>query len=452
MEQTEKMTGTKEYDFQRVPPEGRRKTIDMVFLWFGAAMVSQLYIAGCNLGVQTGGFVSGMRCILWGAVFLGIFTSMSGYIGAYTHCNTTLNCRFAFGSKGVALPACYIADIPIYGVIVMALGRVLGILIPTVDPVVWCMIISILLVTNSFVGLKAMVILNKLAFPLLLVTTLYGVFRVHMITPGGLLGIVEVTTIPVMTFAAGVNLVIGTWAAGSSRAADYLRYCRRKRDAFIAIAFGFVTGYTLCIGGGCLFGAATGMSDIGDMLVALGMLGIGSFMFFVQNWTSNEWVGYITQQSVPQTIKILTGKEFPARYMVIFIACFSMIVSTLDLSRIYTPIMNTVAAVMPVIGCVSLVDFFVFNKTKFHWTGHYDVYHMDPNDAELMHHKFNWCWVPAVIIGIAANYMFDFGIPAINGFLSTAVVYIACTLINYSMGVQKKETAKNDCIAPEICE
>ena len=77
---------------------------------------------------------------------------------------------------------------------------------------------------------------------------------------------------------------------------------------------------------------------------------------------------------------------------------------------------------------------------------------MDPNDEELMHHKFNWCWVPAIILGVAANYVLDFGIPAINGFLTAAVVYIACVFINYAMGAQKKETKKNTYLAPEICE
>ena len=103
-------------DFQYEPvPEGKRQNwYDLVFVWFGAAMVAQLYQAGVTVTIGTGGLPNGLKAILGGALFLALFTALSGYVGYKTHCNAALSSRFAYGSVGVAIPGFHIADIGWY--------------------------------------------------------------------------------------------------------------------------------------------------------------------------------------------------------------------------------------------------------------------------------------------------------------------------------------------------
>ena len=73
-------------DFQYEPvPEGKRQNwYDLVFVWFGAAMVAQLYQAGVTVTIGTGGLPNGLKAILGGALFLALFTALSGYVGYKT--------------------------------------------------------------------------------------------------------------------------------------------------------------------------------------------------------------------------------------------------------------------------------------------------------------------------------------------------------------------------------
>ena len=122
-------------DFQYEPvPEGKRQNwYDLVFVWFGAAMVAQLYQAGVTVTIGTGGLPNGLKAILGGALFLALFTALSGYVGYKTHCNAALSSRFAYGSVGVAIPGFHIADIGWYVVNAAMFCSILVTLFPAID-------------------------------------------------------------------------------------------------------------------------------------------------------------------------------------------------------------------------------------------------------------------------------------------------------------------------------
>ncbi|OUN06518.1 hypothetical protein B5G43_08915 [Flavonifractor sp. An92] len=446
--EVEKKTNSSGDDFQYEPvPASQRKTwYDLTFVWFGAAMVAQLYQAGVSVTIGTGGLPTGLQSILIGALFLAFFTALNGFIGYKTHCNSALSSRYAYGSLGVAIPGFHIADIGWYVVNAAMFCSILVSLFPAVDVRVWCILISMLFITNNYVGFSKMVILNRFAFPVLLITGLYGIYRCGQM-PGGFGAIWSATYPQTMTVNAGVAMVIGTWAAGCSRAADYMRFAKDAKSSFIASFLGFFFGFCLCIVCGAIWGAATGTSVIADTLSMLGMVGLGALMFFLQNWATCEHSSYITSTSLPITIEVVTKKRVPRRFIVLGVGLIAVCISGLDIQSYYVPFCSFLGYLIPPIAAVSIADYFILSKTKYHWTGHKNYYDMDVNSEDVTHHKFNWATVPALIAGLLLGWKLNWGISSVNAFVGTVVVYTVASLILYAAGMQKKEVARNEALA-----
>ena len=319
-------------------------------------------------------------------------------------------------------------------------------LFPAVDVRVWCILISMLFITNNYVGFSKMVILNRFAFPVLLITGLYGIYRCGQM-PGGFGAIWSATYPQTMTVNAGVAMVIGTWAAGCSRAADYMRFAKDAKSSFIASFLGFFFGFCLCIVCGAIWGAATGTSVIADTLSMLGMVGLGALMFFLQNWATCEHSSYITSTSLPITIEVVTKKRVPRRFIVLGVGLIAVCISGLDIQSYYVPFCSFLGYLIPPIAAVSIADYFILSKTKYHWTGHKNYYDMDVNSEDVTHHKFNWATVPALIAGLLLGWKLNWGISSVNAFVGTVVVYTVASLILYAAGMQKKEVARNEALA-----
>lgn len=57
-----------DFQYEPVPKEKRQNWYDLVFVWFGAAMVAQLYQAGVTVTIGTGGLSNGLKAIFGGGI------------------------------------------------------------------------------------------------------------------------------------------------------------------------------------------------------------------------------------------------------------------------------------------------------------------------------------------------------------------------------------------------
>ncbi len=439
-------TSTDDFQYEPVPVSHRKSWVDLTFVWFGAAMVAQLYQAGVTVTISTGGLSNGLKAILGGALFLALFTALNGYVGYKTHCNAALSSRYAYGSVGVAIPGCHVADIGWYVVNAAMFCSILNTLWPTIDIKVWAILISMLFITNNYIGFSKMVILNKITVPVLIFTGLFGIWRCSQLS-GGLSGIFDNVFPQTMTVGAGVSMVVGTWAAGCSRAADYMRFAKGAKDSFLASFLGFFFGFMLCIVTGAIWGATTGTSEIAATLSTLGMVGLGALMFFLQNWATCEHSSYITSTSLPITIEVVTKKKFPRRFIVLGVGLLAVCICGLDIQSYYVPFCSFLGYLIPPIAAVSIADFFIMSKTKYHWTGHTHYYDMDVNSEDVTHHKFNWAVIPALLAGLLLGWKLNWGISSLNAFVGTVVVYCLFCVIFCAAGFQKKENELNKQLA-----
>lgn len=426
----------------RVPLSERVTWTKLTFVWFGAAMVAQLYQCGVTVGTGMGTLTNSLIAIFFGALCLAIFVALNGIIGYVTGCNAALTGRYAYGSVGAVIPAFHIADIGWFVVMNAIFANILHTVYPAIDIRVYCILISMLFITNNYVGFNQMVILNRLAFPILFCVGMYGLWRVHTL-PGGLSGVFDKTYPETYSMTTAITMVIGTWVAGCSRAADYFRYAARAKDAIISSFLGFFFGFTLCIVCGAIWGAATGTTVIGDTLVVLNMVILGMIMFFVQTWTTAEHSSYVTSTALPTVVDIVAKKKLPRRYVVLMVGIIGICITGLDIQNYYVPFISFLGYFLPVIGAITITDYFVLSKTEHHWTGHRNYYKIDVNSEEVMHHKFNPATIPALLIGVIVAWKLNWGVPALNSFFSACISYVVFTFIFNSAGCRAKEMAKN---------
>lgn len=439
-----------DYAYSSVPKEARESWPTLTFAWFGAAMFVGLYYAGVEIGTSMGNLANSLKAIFAGGLFLGLFVALNGIIGYKTGCNAALTGTYSFGSKGVAIPGFHVADIGWYIMMTAQFAAIVNTVFPAVDIRVYCILFSMLFVTNGLIGFKQMANLNKIAMPILLFVGLYGVYKVNLMQDGGLGSLWSKEFPNTMTMATAITAVVGTWVSGSSRAADYFRFARKPSDCIIAAFLGFFGGFIICIGCGVFWGAGTGSTDIGLTLTTLGIVIIGLLMFFLQTWTTNEHSAYVTSTALPVSYEVITGgKRISRRLIIALVATLAVVFAGLRVENYYIPFISFLGLFIPVIGAISIADFYIMSKTKYHWTGHKDYYSIDISSNDVKHHTFNLATVPALVIGFLIGWKSTFGIPAFNSLIGTIVVYCIFTVIFYMAGLQKKEIEKNNKLALE---
>lgn len=431
----------KDDDFSNipVPMEYRHKWTHVMFVWFGAAMVAQLYLAGVNLSLGTGSMAKAFMAIIGGSLFLGAFVALNGIIGQKTGCNCALSSTYAYGSKGVMIPSFHIADIGWYVVNIAIFAEILHVLIPAVDARVFCILFCYLFITNGYVGFNQMVILNRIAAPILILVSIIGLVKIQIMNPGGIATLFDKVFPTTMSLGAGITAVIGTWSAGASRAADYFKYSKKTKDTLLASFVGFTLGFFLCIGCGVIWGGFSESTSIGKTLALLSITTLGGIMFFVQTWTTSEHSAYITSTSLPIAYKALTGKHLPRRFIVLACGIIGIFIAGLNIENYYIPFISFLGAVIPVLGGIVIADFFIVSRTDYHWTGIKNIYKISVLSEAVQKNKFNPCTIPALVVGVCIGLFVKTGIASVNAIISTIIVYVVVSII-YSKLFNKKNT------------
>jgi cytosine permease len=423
--------GSEDFSGERIPNKLRLRWPMLTVVWFGAAMFVGLYYTGMEMGTQMGSLTNALTAIGLGAAFLCIFLILTGIVGQRTGASTALIGIYAFGRKGAAIPAFHIADIGWFIVMIAQFVVIVEYFVPWVDGRVLAALCSMLFLTNGFVGVKQMARLNLIALPILAFVGVYSIFRVGAVADGGIAGLFSHSGEATMTVTAGITVVVGTWISGASRAADYFRWARSTGDVVKSSILGFTLGFLLCIIAGALWGAALGYQGIPEILIALGagMVPLGLLMFSFQTWTTNEHSGYVTSNSLPVFFETLTGKTVPRRYINIGIAFISMLVAGLGVENYFIPFISFLGVFIPVIGAISLTDYFIMSKTKFHWSGQRGYYSLELTDERVQRNLMNWAVLPALIIGFVIGFFLDWGVASVNAILGTAIAYVLSCLI-----------------------
>lgn len=399
-----------------VPHYARRGIVTMFMIMLGFTFFSASMWVGKELadGLDFGGFIASL---IIGGLILSLYTGLLGYVGAETGMSLDLLARKAFGSKGSYLPSAMISFTQIgwFGVGIAMFA----------DPVqaflkgsgyncnIWIPIIiaGVLMTASAYWGIKALTIVSVIAVPAIAIGGGFSAIKVFVDNPDAWNTLHTFTPDQgkALTLSAAIALTVGSFISGGTCTPDFVRFAKTRKTAVITTAIAFFAGNTLMF----LFGAVGGMfydtNDISVVLVKQGLLIPGIIVLGLNIWTTNDNALYTSGLGLSN----ITG--LPKRYIVLFNGLLGTVLA-LYLYNNFCGYLSMLNTFIPPVGAVLAADFFVIRKCGKNY---------EPLDELKNASKISFAAVIAWAAGGAvAFFTTNWGISAINGMLTSAVVYI----------------------------
>lgn len=402
-----------DYSTVTVPQSKRRSFANMLFLMLGFTFCSSSMMVGAQLG---NGFdlPNFLLVILLGGLLLSAYTGMLGYIGSRTGYSLDLLCRRAFGRVGSYLPSTIIVITQIGW-----FGVVLGLFsVPTAEVLHinpwWVVIIGgVLMTASSYYGVKGLIIISAISVPLVVLLGCYSVGAATI--AGG--GIVEVFAKKSggLSFMIGIDLVVASFVSGGTTTPNFTRYSRTPLGGLMVTVAAFLFGNSLMFIFGAAGGAFTGKNDIFYVMIAQGLIIPALFVLGTNTWTTNDNSLY----SCGLGLANLTRRN---PRPLILIAGIIGTLASLWLRDNFVNWLIFLSAILPPIGMVLILDYFVHRKRYQPKTRPYRGVFIGP--------------VLSVGAGvIAGTVLKGYGISAINGMVVSSIVYL---LWSYAAKLKKE--------------
>ena len=431
LNQLNKLTGD-DYSTTPVPKKERLPTVIPMIAWTGFAMFMPTYIVGAQIGISSGTLTRAIIMIVIGTLFLAAYVSAHGQIGIATGYSCAMLASYSFGRKGAFIPAFNFGDAGWAVVIIGLFSWQVGPLF-NLDPRIIALGIGVLMLTATFVGLKGAFWINMVQFIIMMFVGITGIITAIRGVPGGFPTLFSQDYPNTMSWAVGITSVIGLFANGASRGADLIRWCKSPGRGWLVGLFAFGVGAMFCSIAGAFIAAATGITDIYNALIYMGMPVGAVLIYFCLSWTTTDMSGYASSLGISCIPKLLFNKEVSRRRVAIILSAIIVILAACGLHVYMEQWLLLMGTLLPAMGGVMFADYYVMNKTKYHWIekGCYTKYLVD--DPQVAKRSFNWYCVPALVLGGAFGYytamVNEWGIPAINSIVLSMLVYVAvCTV------------------------
>ena len=395
-----------DYSTVTVPKNHRRSFVNMLFLMLGFTFCSSSMMVGAQLGngFDLPGF---LLVILLGGILLSAYTGMLGYIGSRTGYSLDLLCRRAFGRVGSYLPSTVIVITQIGW-----FGVVLGLFsVPTAEVLQvnpwWVVIIGGGLMTaSSYYGVKGLIVISAISVPLVVLVGCYSVGAATV--EGGGLAEIFARKSGGISFMVGIDLVVASFVSGGTTTPNFTRYSRTPLGGVLVTVAAFLLGNSLMFIFGAAGGALTGKDDIFYVMIAQGLIIPALFVLGTNTWTTNDNSLY----SCGLGLANLTRRN--PRPLILISGAIGTLAS-LWLRDNFVNWLIFLSAILPPIGMVLILDYFVHRKRYQPKTRPYRGVFIGP--------------VVAVGAGVVAGtFLKGHGISAINGMVVSSAVYLLWAL------------------------
>ncbi|PSU35964.1 cytosine permease [Photobacterium lutimaris] len=396
------MAGDNNYSLGAVPQEARKGVASLTMVMLGLTFFSASMWTGGTLGTGLS-YDDFFLAVLIGNLILGIYTSFLGYIGASSGLSTHLLARFSFGSKGSWLPSLLLGGTQVgwfgVGVAMFAIPvhKATGI-----DTNILILISGLLMTATVYFGIAALMILSAIAVPAIALLGGYSVFEAVGST-GGIDGLKAITPENPIEFSTALALVVGSFVSAGTLTADFVRFGKRPMGAVMVTMTAFFIGNSLMFIFGAAGAAATGQSDISEVMIAQGLLIPAVIVLGLNIWTTNDNALYASGLGFSN----VTG--LPSKYL----SMANGLIGTLCALWLYNNFvgwLTFLSAAIPPIGGIIIADF-LKNRHRY----------KDFANAEFK--TVNWAAIIGVAVGVAAGHLLP-GVVPINAVLGGAISYL----------------------------
>jgi cytosine permease len=413
-------------------PEQRRNAAPMLLLAFGWGFLITGLLVGGGLGAGQPFWPD----LVWNS-FLGnlvnfVVGALVGYMGYQTACHSALLYRMVYGNVGAYVPVLFLTVLLVFwqGIVVGAFSFAW---VQTFDSP-WFYAVAVfaglLYTVTTYFGVKG---LEDVALPASLILTAVLIYAgwYNVDKAGGwdaflALSAATAAKNPISNLQA-INIVIGSWIVGAVVMPEYTRFAK---SAWVAIAIPFIV---LIVAQwflqfvGAMGGVVSGNADFTGYMrtagTAISLFGLIAMSFAL--WTTGDANLYLP---AIQTASIFRR---PKRVMVVILGLLGTVIG-LGIYQRFMDFIGTLANIVPPLIGPVIVDYYVFNKRRFH--------------VELLNRLPAWnpLAVIAFITGAAASFYPPAWIAAglyalLVSMIVYAILYIGARVAGVKIGHAKAE-------------
>ena len=423
MSQTlEKEVLQQEFESTPVPADKRRSLLSVSSVWAGFPMIITGAMTGATL-VHGLGFGGGLAAMVIGNALLFVYVGMLSGLGAKTGFNFSLQASRTFGRTGYIVCSALLSTLVIgwfavqTGLVGASMESAFGL-----NAAIVALVAGILFTLFTLLGIRALAIIGAISVPLFLAL---GVYAAIQATSGGVdVWGYEGDGASSLALGVGVTLVFALFADSGTMTADFTRWAKTPRQAWIATSTAFPVGNLFAmIVGGIIAAATAGTGDLFGIIAGQGgIFPILAIAFLVVNLGSvcthclyNGAVGWSA---------IVKGKM---RVLTVVLGAIGILVATLGVWSFFIDWLNLLGVIVPPIGAIIIVDQLVVRRGTL-------------TDDVV---GFRWQPFAAWAIGSVAALAINFAAPS----WSTVVVGLVVSAVAYpALGMPARTASRTPAI------
>ncbi|QCB94150.1 cytosine permease [Cellulomonas shaoxiangyii] len=339
-----------EFENAPVPADRRRGVLSVSAVWAGFPLILTSALTGATL-VNGLGFQRGALAMVLGNLLLFVYVGTLGALSARTGHNFSLQASRTLGSKG------YVAASGLLSTLVLGWFAVQTGLVGSsvteqfdVSGVLVTVVAGALFTVGTLAGIRALTVIGAISVPLFLVLGVVATMRAA--TDGGAVWNYAGTG-DALALGAGVSLVFALFADSGTMAADFNRWSRSPRQAWVSVATAFPVGCLVAmLLGGVVAAATAGAGDTFGVLTGMGgaMPAIAVVLLFVNlgsvcmHCLYNAAVGWsnLTRRTMRQATVVL--------------GALGIVLAVAGIADHFVDWLNLLGVIVPPIGAVLIVD------------------------------------------------------------------------------------------------
>jgi cytosine permease len=343
---------TDEYESEPVPAHARRSLLSVASVWAGFPMIITSAVTGATL-VRGLGFGGGLIAIVIGNALLLLYVGTLSMLAARTGRNFALQATETFGRTGYVLCSGLLSTL-VLGWFAVQTGLVgesmAGVF--EVNKTMIVLLAGVLFTAFTLLGIRALSIIGQISVPLFLIIGIVAAVQAAGDSQRNILGYQGDPSASI-ALGTGVTLVFALFADSGTMTADFTRWAKTSRDAWIATATAFPIGNGIAmVIGGFIAAAAGGSGDVFSILAGNGgVIAAIAVIFLFVNLGSvcthclyNSAVGW--SNILHSRMRILT----------LGLGLLGIIAATAGIWDFFIDWLNLLGVIVPPIGAIIIVD------------------------------------------------------------------------------------------------
>lgn len=289
-----------------------------------------------------------------------------GAIGSKTRMSSYLLVRIAFGDIGAAfvniafaisLLGWFGVNINIFADAVTRLAvSNFDLALPALPVAIFA---SLCMTITTLIGFRAINILAMLMIPVLVVVTF--ILAYSSLGEQSLSSLLAIEKTATLSLGGGISAIVGAIIIGAIILPDITRFIGPWRGAVYSAFLAYVVVQIIVMGAASMAGAATGQTEILDVMLALG-LGIGAFLIVITgSWILNSLNLYSTVLSVQATFP-----QWSSRWLTVILGFVGIAAGLMNIFDYFLTFLFYLSVIFVPVAGVIIIDFVMIRRHDYH--------------------------------------------------------------------------------------